>query len=226
MRFRRQRLIQPEILDSQTPERAAPSLRDLVRINRYTGGHRVLLRSLRQVFRREEHFTFLDIGSASGDAADVVLREYPNVRTCSVDLQLHHLRPAPGMRAVADVFRPPIRRRSVDVAYCGLFLHHFEDAAVVSVLHSMGEMARRAVIVNDLERHALAFWFLPLTAPLFQWDPITLHDGPVSVQAAFTSSELYGLAIAAGLRNIRVQRHRPAFRLSMVAQPPDATLAV
>ena len=66
MRFQRGRLLQPEILESQTPERAAPSLRDLVRINRYTGGHRVLLSSLEQVVRREDRFTFLDLGIKPG----------------------------------------------------------------------------------------------------------------------------------------------------------------
>src|SRR6188472_815450 len=36
------RIIAHEILDEQTPERAKASLRDLVRINRYLGGHEAL----------------------------------------------------------------------------------------------------------------------------------------------------------------------------------------
>jgi phosphotransacetylase len=46
---------------------------------------------------------------------------------------------------------------------------------------------------------------------LFQWHAITLHDGPISVDAAFTKAELQTLAPHA-----RVESHVPWFRLSLV----------
>jgi len=60
--------------------------------------------------------------------------------------------------------------------------------------------------------------FLPATRWLFGWQCITIHDGPVSVAAAFRKRELLHLAREAGLRDAREHLHRPAFRISLVAR--------
>ena len=211
------RRIEPEILDDQPPEAGASSLRDLVRINRFLGGHE----ALRKAFRRgaaKEPFSVLDIGSATGDSANVIRAAYPNAAVTSLDYKLHHVRHARGPKLVADAFRLPFRPRSFTLVYCSLFLHHFEDDAVIELLRGFREIAQQAVIVNDLERHILPYWFLPATRWLFGWDPITLHDGPISVQAGFRRAELVELASRAGLRDIDARLHRPAFRVTLVGR--------
>jgi 2-polyprenyl-3-methyl-5-hydroxy-6-metoxy-1,4-benzoquinol methylase len=215
------RVIRHELLDEQTPGRAAASLRDLVRINRLLGGHKVLRNALQRVFKAsEEEFTMLDVGAASGDMGRVVRARYPHARVTSLDYRAHHLLAADPPRVVAEVFRLPFPPASFDIIHCSLFLHHFENKIVTSILASFGQLARRHVIVTDLERNPLAYYFLPATRWLFRWDPITLHDGPISVAAAFRADELRELAVAAGLRDVEVRTHRPAFRLSLIASPP------
>jgi SAM-dependent methyltransferase len=226
MRFRSERVVQHEILEEQTPEVAAHSLKDLVRINRYLGGHKVLLSLLERAGTGSGAFSFLDIGAGSGDAAEVLRREFPRAFAVCVDYKLHHLAGARAASVVADVHALPFRPRSFDVVYCSLFLHHFSNDDAARILRAMGGLARKAVLVNDLERHLLPFVFLPATAWAFAWHPVTLHDGPISVQAGFTREELAALARRAGLRDIDVRRHRPSFRLSMAARPPGVTLAV
>lgn len=221
MTFRRNRIIEQEILDDQPPGRAAASLRDLVRINRYLGGHEVLRRMLRQVVNPDAPFRFLDIGAGSGDAAGIVRSIYPKAWTVSLDYRLHHVRHAPNERVVADAFQLPLRPASFDVVYCSLFLHHFEDDQVVQLLAEMRRVSRAWVLVNDLERHFLPYHFLPATKSLFGWDPITLHDGPISVQAGFTLAEFRQLSARAGLTGAQVRAHRPAFRLSVIARAGD-----
>jgi hypothetical protein len=226
MRFRRSRYIEREILDDQTPERAAPSLADIVRINRLLGGHGVLRGCLRRIVPPGERFTLLDVGAGSGDAGEVVLRQYPHASVFSLDHRHHHVRAAPTHRIVADAFRLPLRPRSFEIVYAGLFLHHFEDAEVTQLLRQMAAVSRRYVVVNDLERNLLPYYFLPATQWLLRWDPITLHDGMISVQAGFTAAEMRNLAERAGLRQIRVRTHRPSFRVSMVAEVSDDKLPV
>jgi 2-polyprenyl-3-methyl-5-hydroxy-6-metoxy-1,4-benzoquinol methylase len=221
MPFRRGRIVEPEYLDHESPERAEPSLRDLVRINRMLGGHRVLREALAECVAGGGELSMLDVGSASGDAARVAREQYPGLRVTSLDYKANHLSGASGDRVLADAFRMPFAPRAFDVVYCGLFLHHFQNQQVVDLLRSFGSLARRFVVVNDLERHFLAYYFLPATRPVFGWDPITLHDGPVSVQAAFTGAELSELGRAAGLRNVTVRRYRPAFRLLLIAEASD-----
>lgn len=212
------RIIAHEILDEQTPERGKASLRDLVRINRYLGGHEALRQALKRLNVRSA-FSLLDVGAASGDSGDIVRAEYPVARVVSLDYKLHHLRQAHPPKVAGDAFRLPFRPRSFDIVHCSLFLHHFPDPEVVNLLQGFRELARLAVVINDLERHTLAYYFVPATKWLLRWDPITVHDAPISVQAGFTATELRLLAEKAGLRDIKMRLHRPAFRITLTALP-------
>jgi 2-polyprenyl-3-methyl-5-hydroxy-6-metoxy-1,4-benzoquinol methylase len=210
------RRIEPELLDDTPPDQARRSLRDLVRINTVFGGHAVLKRTLATMLRSNEAFTMLDVGAASGDMGECVRRWYPRAAVTSLDYRMDHLTAAPPPRVVADAFAMPFREAAYDVVHCSLFLHHFENERVVELLGAFGRLARRFVVVTDLERHPLAYYALPLTRWLFRWDPITMHDGPISVAAGFRAQELRALAEAAGATGIRVRTHRPAFRLALI----------
>ena len=212
----RARRIEAEWLDDTPPAQARRSLRDLVRINTIFGGHAVLRRTLATMFGSDEAFTVLDVGAASGDMGAHIRRWYPHATVTSLDYRPYHLAGAPAPRVAADAFAMPFRDRTFDVVHCSLFLHHFEDERVIELLRTFGSIARRFVVVTDLERHPLAYYALPLTRWLFHWDAITLHDGPISVAAAFRPDELRRLAQAAGARVISVRRHRPAFRIAML----------
>jgi len=210
-------VIRPELLDGADDETAHLNLGDLRVINRWLGGHRILRPLVGRFYKRQDRFTVLDVGAASGDMGDALRIAYPDARVTSLDRSMRNLRDTVPPRIVADAFRLPLRPRSFDLVMCHLFLHHFEDDAVVGLLASMHEVARRGVIVVDLERHRLARAFLPATRWLFNWHEITLHDGPVSVDAAFRPAELRALAQRAGLTRAEVRRHVPWFRLSLTA---------
>ena len=216
----RTRVIRPELLDHAPESEAAPNLDDLVRINRRLGGHALALKMLAQVARPSEEFTILDVGAATGDNGAVVSRAYPGARVVSLDRSAFHLSRGDGQRVRGDGFQLPFSDRSMDFVFSALFLHHFPNAEAVALLREFARVARRAVLVNDLERHILPWLFLPATRWLFGWHRITLHDGPVSVAAAFRKGELLHLAREAGLRAVREQLHRPAFRISLVARVP------
>ncbi|HUS05842.1 MAG TPA: methyltransferase domain-containing protein [Bryobacteraceae bacterium] len=213
------RIIRPEWLDEQSPEAAAPSLHDLVLINRLLGGHEVLRKTMRDLVRADQAFTFLDVGAASGDMGRALRERYALARVTSLDYKEDHLHRAGAPRVCGDAFRLPFLDAAFDFVHCSLFLHHFTNEQAVVLLREFGRVSGRAVIVTDLERHPLAYHFLPATRWLFGWDRITLHDGPISVEAAFHKEELEALGRAAGLKNLRVACYRPAFRLAMVASP-------
>lgn len=215
------RLIRPEILDTLPPEEARASLADLTRINRSTGAYRVLRELLATLVPPGKCFTMLDVGAASGDLAAETRRLYPDARVTLLDYSLCHL-PATGDRVAADAFQLPFRDASFDFVFSSLFLHHFPDDHIVRLYREAGRVARQAVLTIDLERHPLAYYFLPATSWWFGWDRVTLHDGPISVEAAFHPSELAKLAEAAGLTDVRVRRHRPSFRLSLSARRAPA----
>ena len=211
------RLVRPELLDHACPDEARPNLAELVRINRDFGGHSTIRKALAEVVPDGDKFTLLDIGAASGDTARLLQKLYPRASVTSLDYSPVNLEQAPPSKLIADAFALPVLPGSFDYVLCSLFLHHFSDEQVVDLLRSFYCVARRALLVCDLERHIVSYCFLPVTKWFFGWQRITLHDGPTSVRAGFRPDELLELSKKAGLRDARVSVHRPAFRLSLIA---------
>lgn len=213
----RRRVIRPELLDGAQEWDARRNLADIVLLNRRFGGHGVILEMLREVARREDQFRMLDVGAASGDTARLVRQNYRGAHVISLDLHAQNLAAAPHPKVLGDAFALPFADEAFDFVFCSLFLHHFSNDQVVRLLREMHRVTKLALLVSDLERHLLSWWFVPATWPIFRWHWITMHDAPVSVRAAFTAEELGMLAERAQI-SARVRLHRPAFRLSMVAR--------
>jgi ubiquinone/menaquinone biosynthesis C-methylase UbiE len=216
------RLIQPELLDHVPPEVARPNLADLIRINRYFGGHSILRGMLQKLVQPGEEFTLLDVGAASGDSARLIQSWYPSARVVSLDYNFTNLEAAPRPKVIANAFALPFPPRSFDFVASSLFLHHFTNEQVVELLRAFYKTARRACLISDLERHIVPYLFLPMTKPFFGWNKITIHDGKLSVRAAFRRQELQSIAASAGLTHAELQVHRPAFRISMIARKAPA----
>jgi hypothetical protein len=83
------------------------------------------------------------------------------------------------------------------------------------VLAEMWRVSRRRVLVNDLHRHAIAYFSFKLLAALFSKSRMVQHDGPVSVRRAFRPDEMLKIAERAGVP-ARVYRSFP-YRLVLVA---------
>jgi ubiquinone/menaquinone biosynthesis C-methylase UbiE len=211
------RRIEPELLDGADPRDAEPNLRDIVRLNRDFGGHAIVRELLKRVAKPDDAFSMLDVGAASGDTAFLVAKFYPNATVVSFDRNPVNLRSAPRPKALGDAFQLPFADKSFDFVFCSLFLHHFGDEQAMELLSAFGRLARKAVLISDLERHLFPFIFLPVTKWIYNWHWMTVHDGTLSIRAAFTGDELRGLAERAGLRGVRVSVHRPAYRISMVS---------
>jgi SAM-dependent methyltransferase len=212
------RFIEPELLEHAPIDEARTNLAQIARLNQHFGGHSVLRNTLAQVVNGNPAFTLLDIGSASGDTANLIAQLYPAATVTSLDLNPVNLADAPFPKLLADAFHLPIKPGSFDFVFCSLFLHHFEDPLVTELMGGFYRIARRALLISDLERHILPYLFFPLTKPLFGWTPITMHDGMCSIRAAFRAGEIRELAKNAGIPDPEVTVHRPAFRISVVAR--------
>ena len=212
------RVLKPEILDTLPPEEARASLADLVRINKYWGGHSTLRKLINDVIPLNESFSILDVGAASGDMGRCLEASRPQARVTSLDYMESHLRAATGARVAADAFALPFTARGFDYVFSSLFLHHFSDDQVVRLLAECGRVARKHVLVIDLWRHPVPYYFIGYTRPLFRWSPVSVYDGKISVEAAFRPRELVELARRAGLAEPRTRTYVPAFRIAMSAR--------
>jgi SAM-dependent methyltransferase len=211
------RILQPELLDTLPAEEARPSLNDLVRINKYWGGHSTLRKLVQHSIPVGEQVSLLDVGAATGDMGQRLREWRPQVQVTSLDYIESHLAGGSGTRVAADAFALPFAPRSFDYVFSSLFLHHFTDNQVVELLSGFGRVARRKVLIIDLWRHPVPYYFISQTRWLFGWDPVTVHDGAISVEAAFDPRELVDLARRAGLENPETRVFIPAFRIALSA---------
>jgi SAM-dependent methyltransferase len=212
-----------ELLDdpSADPVAVAESLRNIARANRWFGGAAAVRYGLSRTLGAAtpgEAFSLLDLGTGAGDLPRVAERwgSKRGIRIKPVGLELS--RPAATLARHAGLGvivgcagTPPIRDKSVDVVLVSQVAHHLSPASVVRLFHTCDRLARRAVIIADLRRHALAISGFRLGSRLLRFDGITVADGVTSIRRGFSRSELLGLMTRAGVRG-RVDA-RPGFRL-------------
>lgn len=225
------RVHSPERLDGPDldPRELEASLRHVAEVNRWLGGTRALLRELEPLLPAGP-VRILDVGTGSADVPIAVLRwAAKRGRTLHVTaIEPHPQTVAIAHRATtglpvelvrADARELPFADGAFDVALLSLTLHHLDDRNGVAALRELARVSSRAVIVSELERNRanlLGARFLAATR--WRSNPITRHDGPLSVLRAFTPRELLMMARAAGFERARVARHF-FFRLVLVAEP-------
>lgn len=224
-----------ELMDDPRTDRATlhESLRDVRRINRALGWTAMVVRDLASVATPLglRDFTLLDIATGSADIPLAIAgrthRRGWRVTIIAGDLARDTLLAARrqiqlrGGEPIAlvrfNALHAPFADRSVDIVTLSLALHHFPPNDAASILRELGRVARRALLVSDLERSWPGYLGARLLSLLLR-NPITHHDAPVSVLRAYTADELRGLAARAGLRGARVTRRFP-FRLVLVWHP-------
>jgi len=211
---------EPELMDRPQPvtRELEVDLENLVGINRNFGSHRLIRWFLRRWLQPGKSYRVLDLCTASGDIPRLMIdwaRAHDvSLRIEAVDYQASTLEIARrlSMDYPEITFREGDARAvagapgSYDFVFCSLALHHFSEEDAVHILRRGRELARRAVLVADLERGWLAaagVWLM--TAVLYR-APMTKCDARVSVRRAFSFGEFAALARRAGWRDCEQAR--------------------
>ncbi len=204
------------------------SLRDIARINRAFGGARAAVRTLAGFWRdlpAGAVATLLDIGTGSGDipraAARVAGRRGLRLRLVGVELFRAAAREAARAgdlaAVVADGGRLPFRTGAFDFVLCAKLLHHLPGEPGVSLLRELNRVARRAVVVADIRRSAVAAAGIWLASFPMRFHRVTRRDAVVSVLRGFTGAELAALCARADVP-AAVRRH-PGWSLTAAWRP-------
>jgi ubiquinone/menaquinone biosynthesis C-methylase UbiE len=211
-----QRAVEDEIMDdlSQPEAEFNAAYRELAVINRWLGGIRAIERNL----PAGGNFLILDVAAGGCDVSEALLRRFP-CHLVALDLNgrgLHYARRA--LPLIGDALDLPFPDRSFDIAMASLFFHHLSNEDCARVLAQMWRIARRRVIINDLHRHAIAYFSIRVLTRLFSRSRMVRHDAPVSVRRSFRPAELMEIARRAGVP-AQVYRSFP-YRLVLVADKP------
>ena len=201
--------------DLSRPEHEfAAAYRELKIINRTLGGVRAIERFLPPA-KRGINLLMLDVAAGACDVSEALLEKLP-CRIVTLDLNARGLKLADqSWPVVADALALPFRDGTFDVVMASLFFHHLSNDNCVQVLSQMWRIAKRRILINDLHRHAVAYFSIRALTALFSKSRMVRHDGPVSVLRAFQSRELLDIARRAGVP-ARVHRSFP-YRLVLVA---------
>ncbi|QDV67623.1 Ubiquinone biosynthesis O-methyltransferase [Rosistilla carotiformis] len=213
----KERRREPEWMDQPDldPQLHHDALAGLTRVNAISGTTASLWGPISKLANSSgEPLRVLDVASGGGDVAiglaqqaaksglpvqvdgcdmsDVALA-YAQQRADTLGLNVNFLR--------ADVLSDPLPT-GYDVICCSLFLHHFDPPEVIQLLTAMRDSGARMIVISDLLRTRLGYVMCWAGIRLLTRSRMCHVDGPLSVQGAFTRSELRELADRAGLREM------------------------
>jgi len=219
------RRMTPEIMDQPGLSAAehAAALRGLKRIHKFSRTLPHLVKPLAPLMKPAgtEPVTVLDIACGGGDLlcdlARVAAGRGWNARFSGTDIsdQAIEIARDNARRAGHDIrffasnaVRDPVPER-FDIVMCTLFLHHLTEDEAKRLLTHMAAAARSLVLADDLVRSPFGYGLAQLGCHLLSRSPVVHFDGPVSVQAAYTPTEIRTLAESAGLAGCHVATHWP-----------------
>ncbi len=196
-------------------------LKGLGRVNAWTFAARPTLSFLARGTRGRDRFSLLDVGSGEGGMLRAIAR-WARKRGLAAELTGIDLNPkSEGVARARTPGDMPIAYRTGDYRELGgfdfvvssLVAHHMSDDQLLDFLRWMEGNADRGWFVNDLHRHAFAYFGFPLLATLLRVHRIVRQDGQLSIARAFRPGDWSAILAAAGLtQGVRVRRYFP-FRL-------------
>lgn len=158
--------------------------------------------------------SILDVGCGGGSFTLKLAKKYPSAHVVGIDIDQQALTVANEYKVIYEKKhnvvlsnlsfqhrqQPELNEpaHSFDVVTATLVWHHLTDEQIIQFLRSAKSIARKAIIINDLHRHPLAYAAFWIISPLFN-NRMTRYDGLLSILRSFKRQELEKLLHAAGL---------------------------
>ena len=220
------RTIADEMMDADglDPAIYARVLTDLAKVNTLTMARRPTLGFLDRVLKAHSSgpLKILDVGFGDGDMLRAIQRwgGRRGVKLTLVGIDLN-----PKSAVIAQAATPvgmaidyrtgdyaALSGEGFDLIVSSIVAHHMSHAELLAFLRFMEAEARVAWLINDLHRHAFAYFGYPLLATLMRWHPIVRHDGRLSIARSYRPDEWPPILKAGDIHTARVFREFP-FRL-------------
>lgn len=190
-----------------TREEYRDCLIQLDRIGRLLMGNRATFWAFKQL--KQVPSSILDVGCGGGQFAIQLAKRYPQASVTGIDISSEAI--AFAKQQLEKDFSPNVNfyvpsqpeldelPNSYDVVTSTLVLHHLSDEKIIDFLKKSINIAKEAVIINDLHRSYLAKWGFSAIAPAFFPNRLILHDGVLSIRRAFRRQDWMDYLKAAGI---------------------------
>lgn len=207
----------PEIMDdfSLSSKEIDPVLGGLEKVNQFLGGYNVVFSALKEV-SVWDNFHISDWGCGGGDVLRAVNQKVKkenlkmvftgiDATPAAVDFA-NRKNTEPNIKFIlADVLSEEVAEMQFDIVLSTLFTHHFDDEEWVVLIKKMLVCSNRAVVIDDLHRHWLAYYAIKVITKAVTRSRLARNDGPLSVLKGFKRKELEALLQKAGIKNYKIK---------------------
>lgn len=234
MKTFRQRDDAKEILDDLDVQGEAVSqnLKELDLINTLLGGNAISIAALKTVLSSnpdKKNWKVADLGCGSGHLMlelNKVLKQHQSKGSFTgfdanpfiVQYAQHHCAADPDIRVICSNVLIGTFPEVYDVVHASLFLHHFNEEELVSLLKKLKTHTSTAIVINDLHRHPLAYYSIKFLTGLFSKSYLVQHDAALSVAKGFKKTEWKTILQRAGYEHYTI-KWVWAFRHQLILYP-------
>ncbi len=209
------RSLLPEDMDQENAsvEAIEQSLSEIEVINKWLGGYSVILNALEQLPWPDRTMTIMDLGSGGGDTLRAIAvwakKNNRSVKLIGVDRNSVMTEYA-AIRSTAftnieyitmSVFDTRLLDMNADITMNSLFCHHFDNDELVNLLRIMYRIASHSVIINDIDRHWLAYYSIKVLTSIFSKTNMVKYDAPLSVARSLNRNEWNMILQQSGMIN-------------------------
>jgi 2-polyprenyl-3-methyl-5-hydroxy-6-metoxy-1,4-benzoquinol methylase len=184
-----------------TLEEYTDCLKKLGSIGRILGGNRASLAHFNKL--KKTPTSILDVGCGGGDFTRVLAKKYKSAQIVGIDFSAPAITYAkkhldntkyPNISfLVPDTLELNYPANCFDVVTATLVCHHMTDSELIEFLKKSVQVAKKAVILNDLHRHPVAYYSYFFLAPKLFKNRLITHDGLISIKRGFKKNEWVSL---------------------------------
>ncbi|WP_422360648.1 methyltransferase domain-containing protein [Reichenbachiella sp.] len=214
-------LCQGEVVDQ--------TLKELNQINTYLGGDQLSLNGVKKLIQKspQQAFEIVDLGCGGGDTLKLFSKwgkkQNQDLKLRGIDANEYIVEYAkrncekfPNVSFNSeDILGDKFKGFEFDIAHASLFLHHFQEDEIVSMLRQLTSQVRVGIVINDLHRHWVSYLFTKYLITSWSKSEMVKYDSVLSVERSFKREELERYLKMAGIKNYTL-RWRWAYRWELI----------